>query len=184
MEERTHSAPCPQPACAGGAHPEKAPMRRALPRHAPRAAFLATAEAGDEEMAARIARHRAEQRQGWITLEEPLEVAGALAAEARPGRVVVVDCLTLWLSNLMLAGRDRGSNRPAREGDGDLAGPVILMSNGVGLGIVPEDGLGRSFATGRDGRTGDRRGLRRGGVHRRRPSGPVEAPPALNLTLG
>src|SRR6202166_4539367 len=68
--------------------------------------YLATAAAGDEEMAARIARHQADRGQGWTTLEEPLEIAAALLTHAQPSRVVVVDCLTLWLSNLMLAGRD------------------------------------------------------------------------------
>ncbi len=108
--------------------------------------YLATAEAGDEEMAARIARHRAERGEGWTTLEEPLEVASALAAEARPGRVAVVDCLTLWLSNLMLAGREPGAAIAGlARAIGDLAGPAILVSNEVGLGIVPEHRLGREF---------------------------------------
>src|SRR5579863_4265279 len=68
--------------------------------------YLATGSAGDEEMAARIARHRAERGAGWTTLEEPLALAEALAAEARPGRVVLVDCLTFWLANAMFAGLD------------------------------------------------------------------------------
>src|SRR5271154_404051 len=59
--------------------------------------YLATAEARDDEMAARIARHQADRGQGWRTREEPFDVAEALAAEAHPGRVVVVDCVTLWL---------------------------------------------------------------------------------------
>jgi adenosylcobinamide kinase / adenosylcobinamide-phosphate guanylyltransferase len=108
--------------------------------------YLATAEAGDEEMAARIARHRADRGQGWTTLEEPLEVARALGAHAHPGRVVVVDCLTLWLSNLMLAGREpRAAIAGLAEAIGALAGPAILVSNEVGLGIVPEHRLGREF---------------------------------------
>ena len=108
--------------------------------------YLATAEAGDEEMAARIARHRAGRGPGWATLEEPLEVARTLRAEARPGRVVVVDCLTLWLSNLTLAGRDPGQAIAGLiEAIGELAGPAILVSNEVGLGIVPEHRLGREF---------------------------------------
>ena len=73
---------------------------------APERLYLATAEAGDAEMAERIARHRRERGQGWRTREAPLELAAALRIEARPGRVVLVDCLTLWLSNLMLAERD------------------------------------------------------------------------------
>jgi adenosylcobinamide kinase/adenosylcobinamide-phosphate guanylyltransferase len=108
--------------------------------------YLATGEAGDEEMAARIARHRADRGRGWATFEEPLEVARALGAEARPGRIVVVDCLTLWLSNVMLAGRDPGQAIAGlAEAIGGLAGPAIVVSNEVGLGIVPEHRLGREF---------------------------------------
>jgi len=108
--------------------------------------YLATAEAGDEEMAARIARHRADRGQGWATLEEPFEIARALGAEARPGRVVVVDCLTLWLSNLMLAGREPGAAVAGlARAIGALAGPAILVSNEVGMGIVPDHRLGREF---------------------------------------
>ena len=114
--------------------------------YSPERLYLATAAPGDEEMAARIARHRAERGRGWTTVEEPLEVAGALGAEARPGRVIVVDCLTLWLSNLVLMGRDPG---PAVAALADairaLSGPAILISNEVGMGIVPEHRLGREF---------------------------------------
>jgi adenosylcobinamide kinase / adenosylcobinamide-phosphate guanylyltransferase len=112
----------------------------------PERLYLATAEAGDEEMTARIARHRADRGRGWTTLEEPLEIARALGAEARPGRVVVVDCLTLWLSNVLLAGRDPGQAVAGLiQAIGALAGPAILVSNEVGLGIVPEHRLGREF---------------------------------------
>ena len=108
--------------------------------------YLATAEAGDEEMAARIGRHRADRGRDWATLEEPLELARALRAEARPGRVVVVDCLTLWLSNLILAGRDPGEAVAGLiQAIGGLAGPAILVSNEVGLGIVPDNTLSREF---------------------------------------
>src|SRR5450432_3136894 len=68
--------------------------------------FLATGSPGDDEMAARIARHQADRGAGWTTLEEPLALASALSVEARPGRVVLVDCLTLWLANATFAGRD------------------------------------------------------------------------------
>ena len=114
-------------------------------RAAPERLFVATAEAFDDEMADRIARHRAERGPGWRTLEEPLALAEALAA-ARPGEAVMVDCLTLWLSNLMHHGRD-----PAAETAALIAalaavpGPVALVSNEVGLGIVPETRLGRAF---------------------------------------
>ena len=108
--------------------------------------YLATAEAGDAEMAARIARHRADRGEGWTTLEEPLALAEALAAEARPGRALMVDCLTLWLSNLMLAGREvEGEIARLAAAIGALRGPVVLVSNEVGLGVVPDNALARAF---------------------------------------
>ena len=113
---------------------------------APERLFVATAEARDDEMAARIARHRSERGPGWATLEEPFKIAEALAEQARPGRVVVVDCLTLWLSNLMLAERDPAPAIAAlAEAVAALQGPAILVSNEVGLGIVPDNRLGREF---------------------------------------
>ncbi len=86
--------------------------------------YLATAAAGDAEMAERIARHQADRGAGWTTLEEPLALAEALAVRARPGFVVLVDCLTLWLSNLMFGGpRRRGGGRPPDRGDRRARGP-------------------------------------------------------------
>ena len=88
--------------------------------------YLATGSAGDEEMAARIARHKAERGAGWSTLEEPLALCAALQANARAERVILVDCLTFWLANAMFAGLDlqaetkrlcagdRGARRPRR----------------------------------------------------------------------
>lgn len=109
--------------------------------------YLATATAGDAEMSARIARHRADRAQdGWRTIEEPLSLADALAAEASVGAAILVDCLTLWLSNLMLAEADLEAATA-----GLLAalrrspGPIVLVSNEVGLGLVPETALGRRF---------------------------------------
>lgn len=109
--------------------------------------YLATAQAWDAEMAARIADHRARRAgQGWVTVEEPLDLAAALRGRARADSVILVDCLTLWLTNAMLAGRDA-----AVEGDALVtalagrAGPVILVSNEVGLGIVPDNALARAF---------------------------------------
>jgi adenosylcobinamide kinase/adenosylcobinamide-phosphate guanylyltransferase len=108
--------------------------------------YLATAEAGDDEMAERIRTHRARRGPSWTTVEEPLELAAALARHAAADRPVLVDCLTLWLSNLMGAGRDVARER------GELVaalaavpGPVVLVSNEVGLGLVPETPLGRAF---------------------------------------
>ncbi|MBK9080649.1 MAG: bifunctional adenosylcobinamide kinase/adenosylcobinamide-phosphate guanylyltransferase [Rhizobiales bacterium] len=108
--------------------------------------MIATATAGDAEMAARIARHRAERDATWRTVEAPLDLVGALADAAAPERVVVVECLTLWLSNVMLAGRDADAETAALvAAAGALAGPVVFVSNEVGLGLVPETPLGRAF---------------------------------------
>ena len=88
----------------------------------------------------------ADRGEGWTTIEEPIEIAAALLMHAKAGRVVVVDCLTLWLSNLILAGRDPGSAVTAlADAIGRLAGPMILVSNEVGMGIVPDHKLGREF---------------------------------------
>ncbi len=109
--------------------------------------YLATAEAGDAEMAARIARHRAERGGGWTTVEEPLALAGTLHAVARPGRrAILVDCITLWLANLMSAGRDLEVEIARLVTTiGALEGPAVFVSNEVGLSLVPETKLGREF---------------------------------------
>ena len=131
----------------GGARSGKSAYAQGLAESAgPERIYLATAEAGDAEMAARIARHKADRGHGWTTVEEPLALAEALAAAARPGRAALVDCLTLWLSNLMLAGRDVGAEiARLAEAIGALEGPAVLVSNEVGLGLVPETELGREF---------------------------------------
>jgi adenosylcobinamide kinase/adenosylcobinamide-phosphate guanylyltransferase len=108
--------------------------------------MVATAQAFDEEMAERIARHRAERGPRWRTVEAPVDLADAVRAAAGPGAVVVVDCLTLWLTNLILA--DADPDRAAaglEEALRTAAGPVVLVSNEVGLGIVPENALARRF---------------------------------------
>ncbi len=105
--------------------------------------YLATAEAYDEEMRARIAAHRARRGAGWITEETPLAIAAALARAPGP---VLLDCLTLWLSNLLLGGHDIDAETDALEAA--LAGrpaPVVLVANEVGLGIVPDNALARRF---------------------------------------
>jgi adenosylcobinamide kinase / adenosylcobinamide-phosphate guanylyltransferase len=131
----------------GGARSGKSAYAQVLAEAcSPERLYLATGAPGDEEMAARIARHQADRGAGWKTLEEPLEVASALLTHAQAGRVVVVDCLTLWLSNLMQAGRDPGDAVTAlAEAMGALAGPVVLVSNEVGMGLVPDHKLGREF---------------------------------------
>ena len=109
--------------------------------------YLATATAGDDEMTARIATHRERRGAAWRTVEEPLDLPAALLRESGPGFHVLADCLTVWLSNLMGAGRDVDA-----EGDALVAalarvtGPVVLVSNEVGLGIVPDNALARRYA--------------------------------------
>jgi len=108
--------------------------------------LIATAQGLDEEMRERIARHRAERDSSWQTQEAPLDLADALRAQAGPERVVVVDCLTLWLSNVMLDGRDAVRESKALvDALEAVAGPVVLVSNEVGQGIVPASALGRAF---------------------------------------
>ena len=108
--------------------------------------YLATATAGDDEMRSRIAHHRVQRGSGWTTVEEPLALVDALTREAADGRAVLVDCLTLWLSNLMLAERDPETEaRRLAQFLGAAKHPVVLVSNEVGLGLVPETRLGRSF---------------------------------------
>jgi adenosylcobinamide kinase / adenosylcobinamide-phosphate guanylyltransferase len=131
----------------GGARSGKSRYAQALAEESrTRRLFLATAEAGDDEMADRIARHRSDRGDGWSTREEPLELTTALRAEARADRIVLVDCLTLWIGNLIFAGRAvaRETADLARE-IGRLAGPVVFVSNEVGSGVVPATALGREF---------------------------------------
>ena len=108
--------------------------------------YLATATAGDDEMKARVAQHRAQRGEGWSTVEEPLALVDALTREATRGRAVLVDCLTLWLSNLMLAERDPEIEaRRLTRFLGVAKYPIVFVSNEVGLGLVPETALGRRF---------------------------------------
>ncbi len=108
--------------------------------------FLATGEPGDEEMAARIARHRADRGRRWRTVEAPLDLPEVVRREARAGRVLLIDCLTLWVSNLMLQKADIGSRtRDLVDALSLKLSHTILVSNEVGLGIVPDNELARRF---------------------------------------
>src|SRR6516165_11728387 len=107
--------------------------------------YIATAEALDAEMAERIARHRARRGDAWLERETPLELVAALA-ETDGGGARLVDCLTLWLSNLLHAERDwaEETTRLADALHGQNS-PVVLVTNEVGLGIVPDNVLARGF---------------------------------------
>lgn len=131
----------------GGARSGKSRHAEALVMAAAREALLiATAEPGDEEMRQRIAAHRARRDPRWQVIEEPLALAPRLCAEARPERVVLVDCLTLWLSNVMLAGKTIEAAIAALVAAlPACAGPVVMVANEVGLGIVPDNPLARAF---------------------------------------
>ncbi|PXA97131.1 bifunctional adenosylcobinamide kinase/adenosylcobinamide-phosphate guanylyltransferase [Nostoc sp. 3335mG] len=105
--------------------------------------YLATAEAWDAEMTDRITRHRADRGPGWHTVECPIDLPAAIDAATGP---VLVDCLTLWLSNLMLGEQD--TERHSAEliaAIGAARHPLLLVSNEVGMGIVPDHPLGRRF---------------------------------------
>jgi adenosylcobinamide kinase/adenosylcobinamide-phosphate guanylyltransferase len=109
--------------------------------------YIATGEAGDEEMAVRIAHHRARRPDDWLTVEEPLRLAEALRAHAAPGCFVLVDCLTLWLSNLLTQGEDcfRQERAALLDALPALSGDICLVSNEVGFGLVPLNPLARRF---------------------------------------
>ncbi len=131
----------------GGARSGKSRHAEALVESQPGAClYLATAEPGDAEMAERIRRHRERRGQRWQTIEEPLDLVGALGRAARPQGAVLVDCLTLWLSNLLGAGRDVAQESAGLiEALPSLSGPVVFVSNEVGLGVHPANALARSF---------------------------------------
>lgn len=133
----------------GGARSGKSALAEQLAHESQReVVYIATAQAGDEEMAARIAHHRARRPAAWLSIEEPLHLADVLRKHARQDRCVLVDCLTLWLSNVL---GDADTQRFEHERSSlletlpTLSGDVLMVSNEVGLGIVPMGALTRRF---------------------------------------
>jgi len=111
-----------------------------------RRVFVATAQPFDDEMRDRIARHRADRGPEWETVDAPIDVASVIASRSTADTVLLVDCLTLWVSNLMLGDRDCDiATGELTEALRAARGPVILVANEVGLGIVPDNALARRF---------------------------------------
>ncbi len=130
----------------GGARAGKSVFAEELAKAWAQRVYLATAAATDDEMAQRIAMHRARRGEGWRTVEEPVELGAAVRRESAPGTCLLVDCLTVWLGNLMHHGRDiDGAREALLESLTVATGPVVLVANEVGLGIVPDNAMARAF---------------------------------------
>jgi adenosylcobinamide kinase/adenosylcobinamide-phosphate guanylyltransferase len=133
----------------GGARSGKSALAERLARESSMAVtYIATATAGDGEMSARIAHHRARRPAEWRVVEEPLRLAEVIKAHAAPDRCLIVDCLTLWLNNLLAAENEsllRDECADLLESLPTLPGRILLVSNEVGMGIVPLGELSRRF---------------------------------------
>ena len=120
---------------------ERLAQTTGLERH-----YIATGRAYDDEMRERITRHQDDRGPSWVTHEEPVELVRTLRAIDAPGRVILVDCLTLWVTNLMMADEDIAARSAAlAEQLASFEAKIILVSNEVGLGIVPENKMAREF---------------------------------------
>ena len=131
----------------GGAASGKSAYAEELVLRTPgRPVYIATAQAFDGEMTDKIAVHRARRGAVWTNVEEPLYLAGAIARADAPDAVLLVDCLTMWLNNLMADDRDVAAETTHLvDIMGVLQGQIVLVANEVGLGIVPDNALARAF---------------------------------------
>ena len=130
----------------GGARSGKSVFAEELAARSAQPVYLATAQALDAEMKVRICTHKARRGAQWNTFEVPLALVETLGETCAPGRTILVDCLTLWVSNLMHAQIDIDEQTQALvESLAQLPGDVVLVSNEVGLGLVPETSIGREF---------------------------------------
>jgi adenosylcobinamide kinase/adenosylcobinamide-phosphate guanylyltransferase len=138
----------------GGARSGKSKFAQRIAASADRVTYIATANAGEDmEMAARIDRHRADRPSSWQTVEEPLALAGAVELASKSSDAILVDCLTIWLSNLFWTHQDSSPGHVEEAARNELRQiaettvqcHVILVSNEVGSGTVPESALTRSF---------------------------------------
>ena len=137
----------------GGARSGKSRFAEQLAAAGTRVCFVATATAGDENMSHRIARHRADRPETWTTIEAPTALAETLRPVVSGFDTIVIDCLTMWASNILLAASDAGAAEAAAEAETaalvalmrDGGAHWILVSNEVGLGVVPATTLGRDY---------------------------------------
>ena len=133
--------------CRSGKSSHAQPMAEAVPGK--RRCYMATCVPLDGEMQRRVSRHQAERGPEWRTVEEPIKIAAAIGTHAPSADVILLDCLTLWISNLMGAGKDMGGIVDTAHELADAAQravcPVILVTNEVGAGIVPENALARAY---------------------------------------
>ncbi|MBX9740124.1 MAG: bifunctional adenosylcobinamide kinase/adenosylcobinamide-phosphate guanylyltransferase [Beijerinckiaceae bacterium] len=131
----------------GGARSGKSSFAQTLAEGSGLAPLLiATAQASDDEMRARIQRHQRDRNKDWALVEEPLAICDRINELCEPGLVLVVDCLTLWLANLMFAGADiEATTRRLSDVVAASRCPLIFVTNEVGSGIVPDNALARAF---------------------------------------
>jgi len=135
----------------GGARSGKSRYAEKLAENfAPMRGYIATGQAGDAEMTERIARHRGRRGSEWETVEEPLELTRALIRVDGSYTVLLIDCITLWLSNMLFHCKGGATEALQQvesftESFGSLSTPLIIVTNEVGMGIVPEHPLARAF---------------------------------------
>jgi adenosylcobinamide kinase/adenosylcobinamide-phosphate guanylyltransferase len=130
----------------GGARSGKSRYAEQLGSSAKKRTYIATAEIIDEEMRERIARHRTERGDGWVTSEAPLNPVAALRIADAERSFILIDCITLWLGNLMHHGREIEEEVGRLcEALGAVKGHIVIVANEVGLGIVPDNALARRF---------------------------------------
>ncbi len=151
QDKTTKENSCPIHFVVGGARSGKSSFAQSIGEsyQSPRL-FVATAEPLDEEMRLKIEFHKEARANRWVTIEEPLHVDRILVEQAHSCNVILVDCITLWISNLLLYEKLERPDFEEKVGSLETAlkrapCPVILVSNEVGMGIVPETGLGRLF---------------------------------------
>jgi len=126
-----------------------AALQRAQQIGGARKIFVATCQPYDAEMQLRVERHRRERDAAWETIEEPLEIADIVRQQSGPQTVILVDCLTLWLTNMVVADADDASINQRietlTEALSKARGAVLLVANEVGMGIVPDNAMSRRF---------------------------------------